>query len=261
MTQLLESVGDLNLNLRSGFNIVAACSDNWRQSMRTQLTTHDNRLSKLENTLSTLKSSIRTAQATSSEIAVEQRRISTMVYQNEDTIRNLNQETLESGRRAEARASSVESRMGGLGNRIEEIRNFDMNARIPPGVIQSLNNTIMDGAPSIAVELLSLRKDELTQEICIERIINTDFRIDVSELQEKINELTQVICTEKNKLEAESLRNKLELVEAESLIPVEEGDEIRVSQGGIKAREWEIVRKKIDKKFSSNGDLPDLISF
>ena len=91
-----------------------------------------------------------------------------------------------------------------------------------------------------------------------------------------------MICTEQNKLdseclknkleieflgnklevlEAESLRNKLELVEAESLIPVEEGDEIRVSQGGIKAREWEIVRKKIDKKFSSNGDLPDLISF
>ena len=139
--------------------------------------------------------------------------------------------------------------------------------------------------------------------MCTERIINTDLRIVFSELQERVNKLTQEICTERNKLdtkclknkleteslrnklevleveslknkleteslrnklemlEAESLRNKLKLVETESLIPNEEGDEIRVSQGGIKAREWEIVRKKIDKKFSSNGDLPDLISF
>ena len=33
MTQLTESHGDLNLNLMGGFNIVAACSDNWRQSL------------------------------------------------------------------------------------------------------------------------------------------------------------------------------------------------------------------------------------
>ena len=71
MTQLLESVGDLNLNLVSGFNIVAACSDNWKQSMWSQLSAHDNRLPKLENTLSILKSSMWTVQTTNSEIAVE----------------------------------------------------------------------------------------------------------------------------------------------------------------------------------------------
>ena len=46
MTQLLGSLGDLNLNLREGFNIIAPCSDNWRQSMRSYLTNHDDRLSK-----------------------------------------------------------------------------------------------------------------------------------------------------------------------------------------------------------------------
>ena len=30
-----------------------------------------------------------------------------------------------------------------------------MNARIPPGAIQSLSNTIMEGVLSVAVELLS----------------------------------------------------------------------------------------------------------
>ena len=77
MTQLLESLGDLNQNLMSGFNVVTACSDNWRQSMRTQLTTHDDRLSKLENTLSTLKSSMQIVQATNSKIGVEQKSAST----------------------------------------------------------------------------------------------------------------------------------------------------------------------------------------
>ena len=33
MTQLLGSLGDLNQNLREGFSIVAACSDNWRHTI------------------------------------------------------------------------------------------------------------------------------------------------------------------------------------------------------------------------------------
>ena len=45
MTQLLGPL--VNLNLMGGFNVVAACSDNWRQSMRANLTSHDDRLSKL----------------------------------------------------------------------------------------------------------------------------------------------------------------------------------------------------------------------
>ena len=34
--------------------------------------------------------------------------------------------------------------MGELGDRVEEIRDMDINSRIPSGVIHSLNNTIMD---------------------------------------------------------------------------------------------------------------------
>ena len=45
--------------------------------MQTQLTTYDNRLSKLENTLSTLKSSMQIVQATNSKIGVEQKSAST----------------------------------------------------------------------------------------------------------------------------------------------------------------------------------------
>ena len=108
MTQLLESLGDLNQNLMGGFNVVAAFSDNWRQSTRIHLSGHDDMLSKLEQTLSTLRSSLRKAQAVSSEIGMKQSRMSSMVDHHENLVSNLNHEALV----ARTTQSSVESRMG-----------------------------------------------------------------------------------------------------------------------------------------------------
>ena len=46
MKQLLGSLGDLNENLREGFGILADCSDNWRHTMGSRLTSHEDRLLK-----------------------------------------------------------------------------------------------------------------------------------------------------------------------------------------------------------------------
>ena len=86
MTQLLGSQGDLNLNLMGGFYTVAACSDKWRQSICAYLSNHDDRLSKLEQTLSTMKSSIVTMQATNSGMLAEQRRINSALDHQKRTI-------------------------------------------------------------------------------------------------------------------------------------------------------------------------------
>ena len=48
MGQLLESLEDLNQNIKSGFNIVTVCSDNWKQIMYDHLSVHDDRLSRLD---------------------------------------------------------------------------------------------------------------------------------------------------------------------------------------------------------------------
>ena len=187
MTQLLESLGDLNLNLMGGFSVVTACSDNWRQSMRTNLNGHDDRLSKLENTLSTMRSSMRTVQSINSEIGMEQKRISSVVDQQESLVSDFNQEALVSGRRARTMITSVEKRIGELGERMNELRDANMNSSIPPSVIHSLNNTIIDGAPSTAVEFLSQQIDELTQVIYTKKVISADLRIEFSKLQETVN--------------------------------------------------------------------------
>ena len=67
------------------------------------------------------------------------------------------------------------------------LRDANMNSSIPPSVIHTLNNTIIDGAPSSVVEFLSQQIDELTQVICTKRVISADLRIEFSELQEKVN--------------------------------------------------------------------------
>ena len=78
-----------------------------------------------------------------------------MIGQQESTVYNLNQEAQVSDRRARTMQSSVESRMGELEERINEIRESNLNADVPPNVIHSLSDVIMEGAPSTVMELLS----------------------------------------------------------------------------------------------------------
>ena len=49
MAQLLGSLDDLNENFREEFGVVAACSDNWRCTIGSCLTSQEDRLSKLEH--------------------------------------------------------------------------------------------------------------------------------------------------------------------------------------------------------------------
>ena len=72
MSQLLGSLGNLNEKVMDGFSIVAAYSDNWRQSMRANLTGWDNRLSRLEESLGVMRSSLRKTQDECTRLSLAQ---------------------------------------------------------------------------------------------------------------------------------------------------------------------------------------------
>ena len=91
-----------------------------------------------------------------------------------------------------------------------------MNARIPPGAIQSLSNTIMEGVLSVAVELLSQWIDDLTQGICTEQVISTDLRTNFSELQERVNSSFSLQGASPIQPKGESSRMALREVKPES---------------------------------------------
>ena len=90
--------------------------------MPTHLSGHYDRLSKLEQTLSAMKSFLGKTQIAGSELGIKQSRFSSMVNQQENVVGNLNQEVLVSSKRVRNMQSSVENRMGELGYRIEETR-------------------------------------------------------------------------------------------------------------------------------------------
>ena len=90
MSQLLGSLGDLNLNVMEGFNIVAACSDNWRQAMRANQTGRGDRISKLEKNLAVMRSSLRKTQDEYAKMCSNQHKVSFMIDQHERTVSNLN---------------------------------------------------------------------------------------------------------------------------------------------------------------------------
>ena len=90
----------------------------------------------------------------------------------------------------------------------------------------AMANTNMDGAPSVAVELLSQKIDDLTQVICTEQIISSDLRTDFSELQERFN-------------------SSFSLQGTSPIRPM--GESSRMALSEVKARERKIVRKGINR--------------
>ena len=94
MGQLLESLEDLNQNIRSGFNIMAVCTDYGRQTMHDHMSVHDDILSRLEQSLFTSKPYIEKTQADSLELRRNQDRVYSDLNLQEKTVSNLNQELL-----------------------------------------------------------------------------------------------------------------------------------------------------------------------
>ena len=155
MTQLLGSLGDLNQNIKEGFSVVAACSNNWRLALASRLTNHEDRLSKLEYELSAMNSSILTTQSLNSEIRMGYRRFNFLLEQHENIIPTLNLEVQLTSQRVNAVESSIKKKIQELEERMKEIRESNLNSEIPPKVINSLSSIIMVGAPSTIIEYIT----------------------------------------------------------------------------------------------------------
>ena len=121
----------------------------------------------------------------------ECRRINAKVIQHESIIPRLKHEVEVSLQRVSAVISSVESKMGELEERMEDIKESNMNADIPSNVVNSLNDIIMEGAPSSIVDVLRWQVNDLTEVVCIEQFTTDDLRIELTGLQERFNATIQ----------------------------------------------------------------------
>ena len=65
---------------------------------------------------------------------------------------------------------------------MEEIRQSNIKAEIPPNFVSSLSDIIMEGAPSYIVDLLRQQVDDLTQVVYTKGFTTDDLRIKLTGL-------------------------------------------------------------------------------
>ena len=62
-----------------------------------------------------------------------------------------------------------------------------MKSRVPPRMVNDVNSTIIQGAPSTVLECMSLEIEVLSQARYTARIITEDLRVEVLDIQDRIN--------------------------------------------------------------------------
>ena len=119
--------------------------------------------------------------------------------------------------------------------RINEIKQFNMNEEVPLDVVNSLNDIIMEGAPSIVIEVIRQRVEELSQEVRTDRFATDGLRNVMIDLQERFNANLQ--CTVGSSVLPSS--------DPSLQTSGRQMTEMRPSQGYTCSKEQEVVRKGI----------------
>ena len=64
--------------------------------------------------------------------------------------------------------SMIEERMREFEDRMNETKESNMNAEVPSNIVNSLNDIIMEVAPSTIIEVISQQVEDLSQVVCTE---------------------------------------------------------------------------------------------
>ena len=112
-----------------------------------------------------------------------------------------------------------------------------MNSEIPPNVVSSLNDKIMEGAPSTIIEVIEQQVEELSQVVCNEWFITYDLRNEMSNLQKRF--IATIQCSEASSF-LPSSDPSLQTSDREM-------SERRAFQRDVRSREQEIVMKGIER--------------
>ena len=155
--------------------------------MDSRHTSHEERLLKLEYSLSAMNTAIQNTQSLNLGVQAEHRKINALVAQHKSIIPRLSHEVEISAQRVNTVMSSVEERMSEFEARINEIKQSNMNAEVPLDVVNSLNDIIMEDAPSIIIEVISQQFEELSEEVRTDRFATDCLRNVIIDLQERFD--------------------------------------------------------------------------
>ena len=120
-----------------------------------------------------MNTAIQNTQSLNLGVQAEQRRIEAMVAQHESIIPRLSHQVEISSQKVNTVVSFVEERIREFEDRMKELRQSNVNTEVPSDIVNSLNDIIMEGAPSTIIEVIRQKIEELSQ------VVRTDqFAID-----------------------------------------------------------------------------------
>ena len=130
---------------------------------------------------------------------------------------------------------SVKERMREFEAKINEIKQSNMNAKVPLDVVNSLNDIIMDSAPSTIIEVIRQQVKELSQVVRTDRFATNGLRNVMIDLQKRFDATLQLTAGSSVLPSSDpSLQTSSRQI-----------NEMRSFQGYTCSKEQEIVRKGI----------------
>ena len=133
--------------------------------MGSRYNSQEERLLKLEHSLLTMNTAIQKSQSLNLGIQAEHKRIDAMDTQHENLIPRLNHEVRISSWRVDTVLSSVEERLRDFEVWVNEYKQSNTNTDVPMEIVNSLNDIIIEGAPSTIVEVIRPQVKKLSQVI------------------------------------------------------------------------------------------------
>ena len=155
--------------------------------MKTLLTSQEQRVRRLEEGFSAVRSSNLRIESLEFEIQEACQRVCSVSKKNENLLPGLLSKAQASSLRVKTVEFIVEHRLAEMDNKLQKIMEIGLNSRPLPRVVNNVNNTILHGAPSTVLEYVSLEIEEFAQARYADRIITEELTLEVLEIQDRIN--------------------------------------------------------------------------
>ena len=161
--------------------------DNWSNTMKTLMTDQEERVGRLERGFPAVSSSNLRIESLGCEIQGECQRLSSVSRRNKDMLPGLFSEAQASSSRIKSVELTVQHRLAEMDNKLQRIMELGLNSRVPPRMVNNVNSTIIQGAPTTVLECVSQEIEELSQTRYTDRALTEDLRVEVLKIQNRIN--------------------------------------------------------------------------
>ena len=184
LTQILASLEqNLNTNPKEGFNTISACTDTWKETMAAWQKKQEEKISGIEHQIFSMNNSIQESQQVQDNVS----KLDEMVSWHKLVFPGLQGQVEATLREVKSVLAEVDRKMEEFKSWVSYVKPSDITAENPMEIVNSLNKIILDKSPSILIDSVCHRVEQLEGEIRVKGITTDSVRSAMIQLQEKVS--------------------------------------------------------------------------